>query len=327
MKKSRIKVNKTLPLQLVLVVPFVLQIFGAVGLVGYLSFKNGQKAINDVAIQLRQEMSDRINLQVLNYLEKPYYVGQTIVAAAQENQLALTDVTKLERTFWGLVSQDMVEYMQLAMADGTSIVVEESVNGDIIAGVGQKADLPQRKIYQLNNQGQRTTLIETQAKFDPRIRPWYKTAQEAGKPTWTSHPFLGKLNKTPTIAISLPIYNSDGTLLAVANSILRINKIHNFLSQLKVGKTGQTFIIDRSGNLIASSTIKDPYIINLKKQDLQQIPAVKSESFIISATTQAIIDHFGTFQAISQERQLDFMLANQRQFVQVSSIRDERGID
>ena len=183
MKKSRIKVNKTLPLQLVLVVPFVLQIFGAVGLVGYLSFKNGQKAVNDVAIQLRQEMSDRINLQVLNYLEKPYYVGQTIVAAAQENQLALTDVTKLERTFWGLVSQDMVEYMQLAMADGTSIVVEESVNGDIIAGVGQKADLPQRKIYQLNNQGQRTTLIETQAKFDPRIRPWYKTAQEAGKPT------------------------------------------------------------------------------------------------------------------------------------------------
>ena len=327
MKKSRIKVNKTLPLQLVLVVPFVLQIFGAVGLVGYLSFKNGQKAVNDVAIQLRQEMSDRINLQVLNYLEKPYYVGQTIVAAAQENQLALTDVTKLERTFWGLVSQDMVEYMQLAMADGTSIVVEESVNGDIIAGVGQKADLPQRKIYQLNNQGQRTTLIGTQAKFDPRIRPWYKTAQEAGKPTWTSHPFLGKLNKTPTIAISLPIYNSDGTLLAVANSILRINKIHNFLSQLKVGKTGQTFIIDRSGNLIASSTIKDPYIINLEKQDLQQIPAVKSESFIISATTQAIIDHFGTFQAISQERQLDFMLANQRQFVQVSSIRDERGID
>ena len=62
MKKSRIKVNKTLPLQLVLVVPFVLQIFGAVGLVGYLSFKNGQKAVNDVAIQLRQEMSDRINL-------------------------------------------------------------------------------------------------------------------------------------------------------------------------------------------------------------------------------------------------------------------------
>ncbi|MEG3877081.1 ATP-binding protein [Microcoleus sp. herbarium7] len=327
MINSSIKQKKTLPLQFVLVVPFVLQIVGAVGLVGYLSFKNGQKAVNDVAIQLRQEMSHRINTKVLNYLERPYIVGQTIVAMAQENQLNLTDVTKLERTFWGLVSQDTVEYMQLVMADGTSILVEELVNGDIITGVGQKVDIPQRKIYQLNHQGQRTALIKTQAKFDPRIRPWYKAAQEARKPTWTSQPFLGVLNKTATIAISLPIYNSDGTLLAVANSVLRIDKIHDFLSQLKMGQTGQTFIIDRLGNLIASSTIKEPYIIDLKKQDLQQIPAIKSESSIIRATTQAIVDRFGTFQAISQEQQLDFMLGNQRQFVQVSTMRDERGID
>ena len=41
MINSSIKPKKTLPLQFVLVVPFVLQIFAAVGLVGYLSFKNG----------------------------------------------------------------------------------------------------------------------------------------------------------------------------------------------------------------------------------------------------------------------------------------------
>ncbi|WP_293354497.1 MULTISPECIES: hybrid sensor histidine kinase/response regulator [unclassified Microcoleus] len=327
MIESKAHPAKTLPLRLVLVVPFVLQIFAAVGLTGYLSLRNGQQAVNDVSSQLRQEISDRLNLQVLNYLEKPYLVGQTIVAAAQENQLNLTDVTKLERTFWQLVSQDTVEFMQLAMADGTSILVEELVNGDILAAVNQKADLPQRKIYQLNHQGQRTALIETQAKFDPRMRPWYKNAQKAGKPTWTSHPFLGALNKTATIGISLPIYNSDGTLLAVVNSIFRIDKIHNFLSQLKVGQTGQTFIIDRSGNLIASSTIEEPYIIDRKKKDLQQIPALKSESPVIRATAQAIVDRLGTFNTIAQGQQLDFMLENHRHFVQVSTIKDERGID
>lgn len=36
--------NRRLPLQAVLVVPFVVQIFAAVGLVGYLSFRNGQQA-------------------------------------------------------------------------------------------------------------------------------------------------------------------------------------------------------------------------------------------------------------------------------------------
>lgn len=52
---------RQLPLQAVLIVPFVLQIFAAVGLVGYLSFRNGQKAVNDVATQLRSEVSDRVH--------------------------------------------------------------------------------------------------------------------------------------------------------------------------------------------------------------------------------------------------------------------------
>lgn len=36
------------PLRLILILPFVLQIFAAVGLVGYLSFRNGQKAIAEL---------------------------------------------------------------------------------------------------------------------------------------------------------------------------------------------------------------------------------------------------------------------------------------
>ncbi|QLE50205.1 response regulator [Nostoc sp. C057] len=315
-----------LPLRSLLIVPFVLQIFAAVGLTGYISLRNGQKAVNDVSGQLRQEMSDRLNLQVLDYLERPYVTGQVIVAAAQEGQLDLTDVTKLERPFWRLVSQDIVEFMQIAMADGTSIQVEDLPNKGIVALIGNKKDLPQRKIYQLDDKGQRTALIETIANFDPRSRPWYKTAQSAGKPTWTK-PFLGNSIKIPSISLTQPIYNNNGVFLGVQNNLFRINKIHNFLNKLKVGQTGQTFIIDRSGNLIASSRLPDPYIINLKEKTLQQIPAVKSESSVISATAQAILDRFGSFNAIQESQQIDFKLPTGRQFVQVSAIRDGRGID
>lgn len=326
MKKSNANPPKTLPLRLVLVVPFVLQIFATVGLTGYLSLRNGQKAVNEVSGQLRQEMSDRINLQVLNYLEKPYITGQAFVSAAREGQLDLTDITQLERTFWQLVSKDTIEFIQIALADGTSIQVEDLQNKGIVALVGQKADLPQRQIYKLDDRGERAALIETQPKFDPRPRPWYKTAQQAGKPTWTK-PFLGNAVKTASIALTQPMYDNNGAFLGVQNSILRIEKIHQFLNALKVGQTGQTFIIDRSGNLIASSNIKDPYIIDLKEKTLQQIAATQSENATIRATAQAILDRFGTFNTISQGQQLDFLLANRRQFVQVSTIQDERGID
>ncbi|MBD2075515.1 response regulator [Phormidium sp. FACHB-592] len=321
------KPKSKLSLRTLLIVPFVLQIFVAVGLTGYISLRNGQKAVNDVASQLRHEMSDRLNLQVLNYLKEPYIAGQVIVAAAQESQLDLTDITKLERTLWRLVSQNTVEHMQIGMADGTSITVEDTFNDGIVSRVGYKANLPQRLFYKLSDQGQRIALLKTQAEFDPRDRHWYEAAQEAGKTTWTSKPYIGNTVKTASIALSQPIYDGDRTFLGVQSSTFRIAKIHQFLSELKVGQTGQTFIIDRSGNLIASSTIKEPFLIDLKKQKLQQIPAVKAESAVIRGTVQAILDRFGNFTAIQQSQQLDFRLADQRQLIQVSAIRDEHGID
>jgi signal transduction histidine kinase/DNA-binding NarL/FixJ family response regulator len=327
MMKSNANPAKTLPLRLVLVVPFVLQIFAAVGLTGYLSLRNGQQAVNDVSSQLRQEISDRLNLQVLAYLDKPYIVGQTIVAAGQEGRLDLTDVTKLERTFWRLVSQDTVEFMQIALTDGTSITLEDTLKDGIVSRVGDKANLPQRQIYSLGDRGQRTRLIETQPMFDARTRTWYLAALKAGKPIWTSQPYLGQTTKKATIALTQPIYNSDGNLLGVQNNIFRISKIHSFLNNLQVNQTGQTFIIDRSGNLIASSTIEEPYIIDRKKNELQQIPAVKSENYVMRQTAQAILERLGTFNNIAESQQLDFMLGNQRQFIQISTINDKRGID
>ena len=330
MSNSSLNLSKPkykLSLRSLLIVPFVLQIFVAVGLTGYISLRNGQKAVNDVARQLRQEMSDRLNLQVLNYLEQPYIAGQVIVVAAAEGQLDLTDFTKLERTLWRLVSQNTLEDVQIGLEDGTNIALDTTINDGIVSRLSDKARLPQRQFYQLDNRGQRVALLKTQAEFDPRTRPWYQVVQKAGKPAWTSVPYVSSSYQSATMALSQPIYKSDGTLLGVQKSTFRLDKIHRFLSELKVGQTGQTFIVDRSGNLIASSKIGQPYILDLKNEELQQIPAVKSESSVIHATAQAILDRFGNFNGIAQNQQLDFMLANQRQFVQVSAIRDGRGID
>ncbi|MEA5508822.1 hypothetical protein VB715_03510 [Crocosphaera sp. UHCC 0190] len=58
-------------LQIVFIVPFVLQIVGTVGLVGYLSFKNGQKAVENLANQLIEETGNRLDLYLTNYLATP----------------------------------------------------------------------------------------------------------------------------------------------------------------------------------------------------------------------------------------------------------------
>ena len=63
-------------LRSVLVVPFVIQIFAVVGLTGYFSLRNGQRAVNDVASQLRNEISERIQDELADYAERPHLINQ-----------------------------------------------------------------------------------------------------------------------------------------------------------------------------------------------------------------------------------------------------------
>lgn len=76
MIKPHSKKVQAFPLQLVLIIPFVLQIFGAVSLVGYLSFQNGQKAVNDLANQLMKRSSGTVNQHLDSYLSIPHKVSQ-----------------------------------------------------------------------------------------------------------------------------------------------------------------------------------------------------------------------------------------------------------
>ena len=66
----------TLALPVVLVVPFILQIFAAVALTGYVSLRNGQDAVNDVASQLRSQLTARIQQQIQSYVEIPHSINQ-----------------------------------------------------------------------------------------------------------------------------------------------------------------------------------------------------------------------------------------------------------
>ena len=81
-----------LPLRLVLVVPFVVQTFAAVGLTAYFSFRNGQKAINDLVTQLQTEVSSRVDQHLDTYLATPHVINQINALCYQ---IRLAQLTRL----------------------------------------------------------------------------------------------------------------------------------------------------------------------------------------------------------------------------------------
>jgi hypothetical protein len=107
-------------LQTVIVVPFLVQIVGTVGVVGWLSFQNGQRAVNDVAAQLRGEISDRIKDRIENYMSIPHIVNHLNVQGIKLGHLNLEDKQKLEQNFL-----EKIQYF-----DAISIIYTGTENGD-----------------------------------------------------------------------------------------------------------------------------------------------------------------------------------------------------
>ena len=73
--------------------------------------------------------------------------------------------------------------------------------------------------------------------------------------------FFGYISKnqfTPKIALSRPLYiPGKKDFQGVSSFVFNLGDIQKFLQSLKIGKTGQVVIIDKSGNLIGTSDIKE----------------------------------------------------------------------
>ncbi|MDY7005020.1 MAG: ATP-binding protein [Cyanobacteriota bacterium] len=326
-KKSQPNHNliNRLPLRVVLIVPFVLQIFGAVGLTGYISLQNGQKAVNDLASQLRSEVSDRIKQKVFTYLNDPHLVNAVIAEAMEEGKIDVKDLPALEQYFWRLVDKRIVDYLQFGTVEGYSVGVERIQENQLVARTRDAIAAPMRVVYSLDSQGNRIKPIKSK-KYDPRTRPWYKITVQANAPYWS--PFYVRAAKeNPVVAFSpsQPIYDKSGKLLGVIHNLFEVGQICEFLETIQIGPTAQTFIIERNGNMVASSKIEQPYIVEGK--EVRRIKAVDSDDPIISATAKYLYDNFDSFNTITESRQLEFDFQGQRQFIQVLPINDRRGVD
>jgi hypothetical protein len=87
-------------LRTALVVPFVLPIVAAVGLVGYISFRNGQEAVNRLARQVRIEVASKTLRVMKDYFKIPHEITRSNINALRLNQINLQDKVALERHFF-----------------------------------------------------------------------------------------------------------------------------------------------------------------------------------------------------------------------------------
>ncbi|PSB24079.1 PAS domain-containing protein [Stenomitos frigidus] len=324
--------SRRVSLRTALIAPFVLQIFAVAGLLGYLSFKNGQRAVNDVATQLRSELTDRIKQNLDTYLDTPQRLNQSNANAIRLGELDVRNFAALEAHFWHqLALFDRVTVIGYANQDRELIAAERQSNQALTMRVSGKATGYDLRTYTTNQQGQRLAIINVGKHYNPHKRSWYKTPLQTGKQSWSEiYPHV--TGETLYLGASQPVYNPDGSVEGVLLSNLNLLQLGAFLRSLKIGKHGQGFIIERSGLFVATSTAEAPFQITTKPVALPEEKVIRlkvtaSRDPLTQATANYLTATFGDFHAIKTPQQLDFTIKQQRQFLQVVPFKDDRGID
>jgi adenylate cyclase len=310
----------------VVIVPFVLQILTAVGLVGYFSFRNGQRAVSDLSTQLRSEVSDRIHLYINNFVSLPPRINQASEEVVSRRMLNLSSLDQVEQYIMlQMKLHPAVSYIAYGNPEGKLRGGERKANGTMTLDHSDDPKKADYRTYELTGKGDRRLLEILPQPYDARIRPWYQAAIAARKPVWGSV-YLWVNTQELSVPAVHPVYQ-NGKLQGVFSTEFLLSNISQFLHTLKIGKTGKTFVIERSGLLIASSTDEKPFRLAADGKTQERLNVRDSQDALTHATAQYLITKFGSFDKIQTRQQLDFNFQGAPQLVQVQPFTDGKGLD
>ena len=328
-------------LKLILTIPFCLQIFAIVGTVGYLSLRSGQKAVNDISNQLLTEISFRVEEKLTNYTSLISFLNRSNAQAIQLGELELNNYQSLIKHFnkqirhfpdisfiyWGNKSGEFYGVRRLNHIGKFEKVKHFFKNGSIGITITNKSTNFQERNYKALSNGNKGDLILINPnKYDSTTRSWYKTAVIKKKPTWSeiSTSFTTDLKSINNV---YPIYNKNNQIEGVLGISIYFNNFTNFLHQIKVGKTGQVFVVERSGLIIASST-KQEKLTQQQRKEKEDFALNKSRNLLTRTTGQFLLDKFNNnlFQIVEKQT-FSFRFNRNQYLVQVAPFKDKYGLD
>jgi PAS domain S-box-containing protein len=320
---------KNVPLRWVLTAPFVVLTIGAVTLVGYLSYRSGQAAAESLGQQFVTQTNDRVMQELKMYLQTPLLINRLNVDVVHRGQLDLQDTSALESTLFARSQQfDQVSAILFADPQGMFRLVERLPDLYLVA-----ADPPRSgeiRVYRLNGDGSRGGLVTTQTGLDVRHdRPWYRRAVATGQPGWNAISQYGS-QELLTLNVSHPVYDSTNQLLGVFAVHIRLDYLSEFLHALDISRSGQVFIVDQRGNLIATSTLEKLYQFvsgTGYHQQFEQLKIDESHDDLTRSLGNYLYNQTDILNALDQPQTLELSHNGELHFVKVTPFQDEYGLD
>jgi diguanylate cyclase len=253
-------------LRTALLVPFVGVVVLVALAISLLSYQTGLKAVDELSEQLLLDVSNRVTQATTRHLGTSSLVLSAIAPDAGTsagNTMSLIDLVPdslpdFERRLW--VASGLYP-------EGNSYIYYGSNAGEFVGvnrGAGMEAEVRVRElgadtraVYVTRGPWERGTLVRTDA-YDPRTRPWFIEATKRAALTWSSV-YVDFTSKALTVTLAKPVFNKAHEQRGVVATDIPLTALTDFVRGLKVSDTGVAFIIEKNGNLVATSS-REPLV-------------------------------------------------------------------
>ncbi len=243
--------ERTHSLATILNLLFLPLLLGAVGMTSWLANEAGEASVDEVATALGYANEDRIRQSVISLLSEPSRVTRINLS---EVELGLLDPTDLDLVRRRMARQVMdfgsVAYIYYGTVDGDAVGFQREKDGSYSYSL--RDEHGNLATYTATDDLAVGAMTDPGSAYDPRSRPWYTSGATATEPTWTDvYVWFGR--DELCIDVVAPVRDAAGSLVGVLDAGYTLGGLSDFLESLEIGKTGEAFIVDGEGLVVASS--------------------------------------------------------------------------
>ena len=309
---------------LVLIFPTQVLIVGAV--VAFIAFRSGHLAVLDAAKQMRAETTAHVVANLERTLGLPMRLTRQAMAEANSGELDLGDPDKVARHFWMMGKLwPGIGTMAFANAEGEFFGANEPEKYVVIASRTLTGGAIRR--FAPDSEGKRTDrILRDVAGYDARERDWFLRAAAAPGPVWVGiTPSATGLRLDLTAAT--PHRDAAGKLLGIFLVDVSLSRLKDFLRGIRMGSTGIAWVMERNGDLVASSTREEPFVRTDRADQLGRLRAENSRIPVIAAAAAGLAADPDGLASMSVTREEERLVGGERWYIQYTPFATAPGID
>ncbi len=246
---------KQTTLRQMLTVPYVVLVLITALIIGILSYRAGSGAVDTLSELFLEETVNRISQAIDKHISGSEAVLETAFPAdigAPTSVEAELDDLRVRLWLATSIHRDPNNYAYYGDRYGQFIGLWRF--SDTEAELRLRTDTDKaRSIYRFSRiNGELRDPITEPRVFDPRERPWFKVGQSTDVQTWTAI-YIDFKTLELVATRARRVSDLEGRFKGVVATDLSLGLLNRFLKNLPLSENGVAFILERNGNMLATS--------------------------------------------------------------------------